>query len=188
MVSATAAPVVLVGGWTWAAARQPAGYDPVRDTISALAARGATDRWIMTTALAVLGACHVVTATGLTGSRPAGRATLALGGLATMLVSALPQPNAGHVPAATVGFLALAVWPWFSQVPSRRAARAASAVLLALLAWLATTLVGGHLLGVSERALAGAQAVWPLMAALTIRAASRGSRSSRAPSAGRTPP
>ena len=70
LASAGAAPVLLVGGWTLADALQPPGYDPVRDTISALAALGATDRWVMTSALAGLGACHVVTALGLRPARP----------------------------------------------------------------------------------------------------------------------
>ena len=70
LASSGAAPLLLVGGWTIAAGRQPAGFDSVRDTISALAARGATDRWIMTAALAGLGACYAVTGLGL---RPAGR-------------------------------------------------------------------------------------------------------------------
>jgi len=34
-LSAAMAPVFLVGGWTLAAALQPAGYNSVRDTISA---------------------------------------------------------------------------------------------------------------------------------------------------------
>jgi uncharacterized protein DUF998 len=76
-VSAVAAPVLLVGGWTIAAAQQPHGYDPVRDTISALAAQGAADRWIMTSALAGVGACYVVTAAGLRPARAAGRVVFA---------------------------------------------------------------------------------------------------------------
>jgi hypothetical protein len=42
VVSAAAAPVLLVGGWTLAAGLQPGSFDPVADTISALAAVGAT--------------------------------------------------------------------------------------------------------------------------------------------------
>lgn len=34
MVSAAAAPVALIGGWTLAQTRQSAGFDPVTDTIS----------------------------------------------------------------------------------------------------------------------------------------------------------
>ena len=73
-------PLALIGGWSLAAARQPAGYDPVRDTISALAARDAADSWIMTTGLAILGVCHMATAGGLSEAGGTARALLAAGG------------------------------------------------------------------------------------------------------------
>ncbi|RQX16570.1 DUF998 domain-containing protein, partial [Micromonospora chalcea] len=47
VVTAAAAPALLVAGWTVAGARQGPGYDPVRDTISELAGEGATDPWLM---------------------------------------------------------------------------------------------------------------------------------------------
>jgi hypothetical membrane protein len=168
IVSAGLAPVALIGGWSLAASRQPTSYDPVQDTISALAAHGAADRWVMTTGLAVLGVCHMATAAGLSEAGVGGRALLAAGGAATAAVAALPQPNAAHVPAATVGFVALALWPGASPVPSRRVAAMASAVLLALLGWLAVELRRGELLGLSERVLAGAEAFWPLIVTLTL--------------------
>lgn len=167
-MSACTAPVALIGGWSWAGSRQPPGYDPVRDTISALAARGAPDRWIMTTGLAVLGVCHIVTAAGLTEAGIGGRALLSVGGAATVMVAALPQPAAGHVAAATVGFAALASWPAVTLVPSRRKARLAAAGLLALLGWLVVELRRGELVGLSERILAGAEALWPLVVVLAL--------------------
>ena len=39
VVSSTAAPVLLVGGWTVAAGLQPRSFNPVTSTISALAAQ-----------------------------------------------------------------------------------------------------------------------------------------------------
>ena len=59
---AAAAPVLLVGGWTLAAARQPSSYDSRTDTISQLAAVGATDSWIMTLVFATIGVCYVLIA------------------------------------------------------------------------------------------------------------------------------
>lgn len=168
VVSAAAAPVALIGGWTWAAEQQPSGYSATRDTISALAAHGAHDRWIMTLALFLLGLCHVITASGLTEARGVGRAVLASGGVATIAVAALPQPAAGHVPAATIGFVTLALWPLLSRVPSIPLARAATAVLVALLGWLAFETASGQLLGLSERAVAGAEALWPLAVVLIL--------------------
>ncbi|WP_428966571.1 DUF998 domain-containing protein [Micromonospora fluostatini] len=116
LASAVAAPILLVGGWTLGAARQPGGFDQLTGTISALAAVGATDRWIMTLGLAGLGLCHCVTAAGLRPLAPAGRALLALGGAATLAVAAFPLPAGGggsvpHTLAAAVAFGALALWP-----------------------------------------------------------------------------
>lgn len=168
MASAAISPVVLIGGWTWAAARQPTRYSSARDTISALAARHAVDRWIMTAALAALGMCHLVTATGLIEAKISGRTLLALGGIATLTVAALPQPSTGHVPAAAAGFVALAVWPALSGVPSRRAGRSVAALLIVLLGWLAVEIHHGALLGLSERVVAGAEALWPLGLAVVL--------------------
>lgn len=170
LASSALAPTVLIGGWTVAASRQSGGFDPVRDTISALAAHGADERWVMTTALAVLGGAHVATALGLEEAAPLGRVVLAAGGVTAALVAALPQPSAGHFPAATVSFAALALWPAASRLPSRAAGRWATAGLLALLAWLTRELDGGDRIGLSERVVAGAEALWPLAVVLTLRA------------------
>lgn len=166
--SAAVAPLALIGGWSWAAAVQPADYDPVRDTISALAAHGARHPAIMTVGLAVLGVCHLVTAAGLVEAGRTARVVLAGGGLATIGVAVLAQPSAGHVPAATLGFAALAGWPWTSRLPTRLAGRCATAALLCLLAGLAASLATGRVIGLSERLVAGAQALWPLVAVLLL--------------------
>jgi hypothetical membrane protein len=179
VASAVAAPVLLVGGWTLAEARQPPGYSPVRDTISALAARGATDRWVMTSALAGLGACYMITALGLRPARRAGRAVLCGGGAATILVAAFPQPAHGnsvsHTVAATLAFVSLAVWPVFATRPrptapllTASASTAATVALLGLLVWFAAEIHGGER-GLAERAAAGAEALWPLAVVLTSR-------------------
>ena len=179
LVSAAAAPVALIGGWTLAQTRQSAGFDPVTDTISALAARGADDRWIMTVGLFVLGVCHLVTAAGLTEAAPAGRILLALGGAATVVVAASPQPAAAHIPAAAVSFGALALWPAFSGLPDRRSGIIATTVMLVLLGWLGAELRDGNQLGLSERLLAGFQALWPLLVVLVIVRSRRRAQSHR---------
>ncbi|MFI6270937.1 DUF998 domain-containing protein [Micromonospora zamorensis] len=124
LLSAAGAPLFLIGGWTLAQAAQPDGFDPIRQTISALAAADADHRWIMTVGLAGLGICHLATALGLVTAAPAGRGLLALGGLATVVLVAFPQhPGGGsttHVVAAGVAFVALAVWPALA-VPHRAA-------------------------------------------------------------------
>jgi hypothetical membrane protein len=177
--SSAAAPVLLAGGLTLAEALQPPGYSPVRDTISALAARGATDRWVMTSALAGLGICHVVTAVGLRPAHLGGRAVLAAGGVATLMVAAFPQPVVGnsvaHTVAATVAFASLGAWPLFaahrrSLAPllARGISTVASAFLLGLVIWFLAEVHGGER-GLAERAAAGAQALWPLAVVVTTR-------------------
>jgi hypothetical membrane protein len=184
VASAGSAPVLLVGGWTLAGARQPAGYDPIRDTISALAAQGATDRWVMTSALVGLGACHVITAAGLGPARLLGRVVLATGGTATLLVAAFPQSargnSAAHSVTATVAFLSMGAWPlvagrarhWAPLLTGKTSA-AAAATMLGLVMWFAFGLDGDHR-GLGERVAAGAEALWPLAVVLTTRGALRG--------------
>jgi hypothetical membrane protein len=179
LVSAGTAPAILAWGLALAEALQPPGYDPVRDTISALAAQGATDRWVMTAALLGLGACHVITAMGLRPARKIGRMAFALGGVATVMVAAYPQPadgnSAAHTVAATLAFIALAVWPVLgarkragAPLLTPAASVTATVVLLSLVVWFATELHGGQR-GFAERAAAGVEALWPLAVVVTTR-------------------
>lgn len=167
LASAVLAPVALATGVVVGASRQPFAYSSVRDSISALAEHGASDRWIMTAALAVVGACYVFTAIGLTESNPSGRWLFALGGVATVVVAALPQPTAGHVPAAGIAFVALAIWPALSGLPTRRVGVGAAALMVILLGWFGWQL-GGQWLGLTERVLAGAESLWPLLLASAL--------------------
>jgi uncharacterized protein DUF998 len=172
--SAAIAPVVLIGGWTLAGARQERPYNPWRQTISALAAHGATDRAIMTTGLFALGLCHLATAAGLVEAGLRARITLAVGGALTIAVAALPQPDGGHVPLATAAFVALALWPAFCTGPLRAVAGRATAVLIVEVIWLAAaTADTSLLLGLAERVAAGSQALCPLIFALLIRSRGR---------------
>ena len=179
LASAAIAPFLLVGGWTLAAARQPRGYDPIRDTISSLAARGATDRWVMTAALLAVGVCDAVTGAGLRPARWAGRIALMGGGVATMMVAAFPQPVRGngvdHTIAATIAFTALAFWPVMATrrgtgVPVLSLAFAVSAtvVTVGLLTWFTLELHGSHR-GIAERGAALAEVMWPLVVAVGAR-------------------
>jgi hypothetical membrane protein len=150
--------VVLVGGFTLGAARQPAHYSSWRDTISALAGRGATDRWVMTIAFALLGLCHLVTAWGLR------RSLLALGGVATALLAVAPLPAHGssgvHVALATVALVSLAAWP----LTGDRVERRAGVGLLAVLALFFLALQAAVAVGLAERVVTVAQALWPIVA------------------------
>jgi hypothetical membrane protein len=182
--SAVLAPVLLIGGWTVAAAIQPQPFDSRRETISQLAALGMPHRFVMTVALAGLGLCHIVTATALRPVATAGRSILALAGLATALVATNPLPRQGgsalHTATATVSFVGLSLWPALASpagtrrrgptVLGRPLSLAAAAVLTALLLWFFLTLQSGSpQLGLAERMAAGAQALWPLAVVVALR-------------------
>jgi hypothetical membrane protein len=175
VVSSVAAPVLLVSGWTAAASLQP-HFNAVRDTVSSLAAPGATDRWVMTATFIVVGICYLVTGFALRPAAPAGRLILIAGAAGGMLVTVNPV-HAGdpyplpHIFWASVGLAGLTTWPagaWrrgpaapWALRPA--AAAAAVAVLLALLVWFgAELIIGGGQVGLAERVMGAAEALWPL--------------------------
>jgi hypothetical membrane protein len=179
-ISAVAAPVLLIGGWTVAAGLQPR-FDPVADTVSALAAIGATDRWVMNLAFVLVGASYILTALALRPARTVGRMILIAGAIAGMLVAANPEHAGGfgsipHFVFALLGFAGLTLWPAAAarkgpEVPwGLRSAPAAAAVAaqFALLAWFGTELIlAGGQVGLAERVMGAAQATWPLAVVLS---------------------
>ncbi|MFF0152030.1 DUF998 domain-containing protein [Micromonospora sp. NPDC005203] len=194
VATAAAAPVLLVAGWTVAEARQPAGYDPIRDTISELAGQDATDAWIMVVALVLLGCCYLSVAAVLHAAGLPSRFLLAIGGVATIALVAFPRPPVGgslsHGVAATVAVLALVLWPAGSALrlprghdaehPTRPeppwAFRRAvglrtTLVLLALFGWCAFEVTSGSRTGLAERVTAVAVSLWPLLAVVSARRA-----------------
>jgi hypothetical membrane protein len=182
LLSSGAAPILLIGGWTAASVLQPTGFDPLSHTISALAADGATDRWLMTSVFAGIGVCYFVTAYGLKRVRPAGRVTLLLGGACSIAVAVFPEPGDGgttpqHVVATGMGFATLAAWPCLAVEdgpstpwPLRPAISAAfTALVLASAAWFLVELHGHGDAGVAERVVTGLQALWPVIVAAGLR-------------------
>lgn len=180
MLSAVTAPIALIGGWTLAAAVQPGDVDSATQTISALAAIGTPDRWIMTLAIGITGVCHLITAAGLREAAAPGRTVYALAGLATVLVALFPLPemtgsSMAHGVVATGSFVGLAVWPvmarnGLARNPALRgrypivASGVLSALVLAFFAVLTTGVAG---VGLAERLAAGAEALWPLLVVVT---------------------
>ena len=182
VISSAAAPVLLVGGWRLAAALQPGSYNEVTRTVSALASAGAADRWVMTLAFVIVGTCDVLTALALRPAAAPGRLILIAGGIAGMLVAASPDHGGGgslaHVLWAAVGFAALTAWPVGSCRRGRRVpwglrprlSAAVACVLLGLLGWFLVELTyGGGQIGLAERILGAAQALWPLLVVLSCR-------------------
>ena len=150
-------------------------------TVSALAAVGAADRWVMTLVFAVVGSCEVITGLALRPAASPGRLILIAGGLAGVLVAANPEHDGGsltHVCWAAAGFAALVAWPagaWRrgASVPwglRLAVSVGAAGVLLGLAAWFGAELIaGGAEVGFAERILGAAQATWPLAVILSCR-------------------
>ena len=184
VVSSAAAPVLMVAGWTVAAGLQRHSFDPVAQTVSALAAPGAADRWVMTLAFVVVGACDFLTGLALRPARAPGRLILMAGAVAGLLVAASPeQPGTNfplpHMIWAVIGCAALVAWPagaWRRgpSVPwALRPAVCAGAVvvLVALLAWFGAELItAGGQAGLAERVFGAGQALWPLAVVVSCRA------------------
>lgn len=177
LLSSGCAPVVLIGGWALAEAVQPVGYDPMVQSISSLAAYGASDRWMMTASLFLLGLCHAVTALGLRAAALPGRIALGFGGGASVLVALSPEPWGGttlrHLVATGMGFTALALWPVLAATGPGRAmvwalrpwiGYATMLLMTAGAAWFLVDLHGHGAAGLVERILTGYQSLWPLVA------------------------
>ncbi len=183
IVSSATPPVLLVAGWTIAASLQSRPYDPVADTVSALAGIGATDRWVMTLAFAMVGACYIVTGLALRPARAAGRLILMAGGIAGILVAATPVHMGDGAPVlhilwAAVAVAALAVWPVAAShrgpaVPwalRPEVSAWAGVIFLVLLAWFGMELItSAGQDGLAERVLGEAQAAWPFVVVMSCR-------------------
>jgi hypothetical membrane protein len=180
VASAVATPVLLVGGWTVAASLQP-HFNAVRDTVSSLAAPGATDRWVMTATFVVTGVCYLVTGFALRPAGWPGRLILIAGAAGGMLVAVNPVHVGDPYPVphifwSSVGLAGLTAWPagaWRRgpAIPwTLRPATAAAVVtvLFALLVWFGTELVtGAGQVGLAERLMGVAEALWPLAVVLS---------------------
>ncbi|MFF8674111.1 DUF998 domain-containing protein [Streptomyces sp. NPDC015242] len=191
-VSSGCAPVALILGWLVAASLQGSPYDPAAQTISVLAAPGASGYWVMTGAFVVLGVCHLLTAWGLRPAATPGRVALAAGGVSALAVAVVPAPSSGgslgHGSVAAVGFTVLALWPLLAArtgdavpwalrpVPSL----GATAVMALGAAWFMIELHQHGMAGVAERAVTTVQSVWPFVVVLScFRSAAREDRPAR---------
>ena len=181
IISAGLAPILLTGTYLIAGILQPVSYSPVRSTISAMAGRAGTDRWVTTGGIFLVGGCYLVTAAGLTGVRASARALLAVAGMAGIGIAASPEPARGatprHLAWTMLGAVTMAVWPAFA---ARRAAprplilsvygsAAVTAVFVALLGWLLAETRDGSVLGLAERLTSSIQTCWPFIIAVALR-------------------
>jgi hypothetical membrane protein len=192
-VSTALAPLLMVGAWLVAETLQPPSYSPLHSSISGLAALGATDRWIVTGALFLVGACYLVSASCLPGLRASARIVLLIAGISSVGIADSPQPvqgtNPQHLFWTSLGAVAISVWPAFtaSRASSRplilrpRVAAAVTAVFLILLAWLTAETQHGTVLGLAERLVTGIQVTWPFIVILALRNARSRELTARVP-------
>jgi hypothetical protein len=158
----------------------------MRDTISALAGQSVTDRWVMTTALLLVGGCQIATGAGLTAVRLPARILLILTGLSTVGVALSPQPATGptsrHLAFAVSCVVTTAVWPLLvarrarakSWILSVYGCAAVTVLFAGLSCWLLVAArTGASDMGVVERLTSGAQGLFPLVIALALRQTAR---------------
>lgn len=151
--------------------------------MSGLAGIGATDRWLMTLAFAMAGVCEAATGLALRTARTPGRVILIAGGVAGVLVAEFPVRTGygapgSHILWATVGLVALAVWPLAGSrggpaVPWALrpwVAALVTVILVVLLSWFALELVtSAGQSGLAERVLGEAQSAWPFMVVMSCK-------------------
>jgi hypothetical membrane protein len=175
--SAWLAPILFIGGTVVAGLASP-GYDPVRQTISELAAGDAPTRVFVTIIFVLTGLCHLVTVTFARGIGIAGRITFLIGALGSLGVAAFPLPSvagrsATHNAFAIIGFVLLAAWPvlgmrlrpdfpWLVRpVGSVTGTLILTAFcVLFLVFWLSHS---SPIIGLLERIAADAESIWPTL-------------------------
>lgn len=145
-------PAAFVGAWVVGSATK-AGYSPVGDAISRLAAVNASTRPRMTTGFVVFGIGVPIYATAL--RRALGGpacVTAAAAGLATLGLAALPLERSAavdtwHGAVAGVAYLALAATPMLARRPLRERGHRRLAALSGLVAALTATSLALSLTG-----------------------------------------
>jgi hypothetical membrane protein len=183
VVSSLLAPVILIGGWTVAADLQPAPFDAIRRSISALGAVGMPYRWVIAITLVGVGICHATTGLALRPAAENGRVLLIIGGISSILIAVNPQPRSGgslaHEAFSLIGVVVMTLWPIAAIQRERgapfglqpKAVYAATAVTIAVLAWFTVELFNGPELGLAERSVTADQSIWPLLVVLSVIAA-----------------
>lgn len=181
LVSAGLSPLLVTGGWLVADAVQPASYSPVHKTVSVLAGHAGTDRWIMTSALLLVGGCYQVTAAGLAAAGMPARLLLVIAGMSSVGIAACPEPVSGSTPEhlawTSLGAVMITIFPAFAArrasprplILCGRGAVAVTIVFTAMLAWVVIETQGGRDLGLAERLTSSVETTWPFVAAVALR-------------------
>ena len=174
LIASTIGPVQSILGWVISGALWP-GYDPIRKTISDLAADDSPVQAIQTSFFFLGATLTVVGAISARTLALPGRITLLLAGLATYALAIFTTPSQdGHSDAhrisASISFVLMSAWPLLSMRFDRRypwvvrpAAAIGSTVGLTLISlWFLMTWLDPNtaVVGLSERVIVTAQVLW----------------------------
>jgi hypothetical membrane protein len=119
LFAATLGPVQSVLGWVIAGALWP-GYDPIRKTISDLAADDSPVQWIQSSFFILGGTLSLIAAIYARSFATPGRVVIFLGGLATYGFTYFTTPSQDsssemHRVFAIISFVLFSAWPLFSM-------------------------------------------------------------------------
>lgn len=174
VIAATIGPIQNVLGWTISAALWP-GYDPIRKTISDLAADDSPVQWIQTSFFLLGSTLTLIAASSARSFAMPGRVTLFLAALASYGFTFYATPSQDsysveHRVYASIAFLLFSAWPilamrfdrkyhWSIRPPGAIAATIVMSITTFwfLLTWLEP---GQPLVGLSERVIAVMQVLW----------------------------
>jgi len=182
IISSIAAPIIFIGATILAEALWPT-FDPIKQTISELAAGDAPTKVLMTIAFVITGLCHITTGTFARGIGLPGRIAIVAAGFTTLGVAVFPLPSVAgtsveHRLAAITGFIILAIWPVLGMRRNgnypwiiRPVGAILSTVFIAvfcfwfLAVWAQPAL--GYV-GLIERVAANLQSLWPAVVVLAL--------------------
>jgi hypothetical membrane protein len=125
LIAATIGPIQVVVGWSLAGALWP-GYDPIKKTISDLAADDSPVKWLMSSFFVLGGTLAIMAAIGAKSFALPGRAAIFLSGLATYGFTIFATPSQigyswPHRWFAITSFVLMSAWPLLSMRFSRDA-------------------------------------------------------------------
>lgn len=174
VVAATIGPFQSVMGWTISALYWPE-YDPIRKTISDLAADDSPVKWIQTSFFLLGSTLTLIAAWSAKAFAMPGRVTLFLAAIASygFTVYATPTQDSysvEHRVFATLAFILFSAWPLLAMRFDRRyhwsvrplGAISATIVMSITTVWFLLTWLepGQPLVGLSERVIATMQVLW----------------------------
>jgi len=174
LIASTIGPVQSILGWVISGSLWP-GYDPIRKTISDLAADDSPVQAIQTSFFFLGATLTVIGAISARTLALPGRITLLLAGLATYALAIFTTPSQtghsdAHRIAASISFVLMSAWPLLSMRFDRRypwvvrpVAAVGSTIALTLISlWFLSTWLDPNttVVGLSERVIVTAQVLW----------------------------